>query len=250
MDRNSMLYWFPPIEAAGLPVPKTEIVRFDNRTLWPALDGAPIPDVPWDDFRAACERIGLPCFVRSDQSSAKHDGPSAYRIDTLEKLEDVLVQTFEDSVCKDLEVLAFAFRAWLDLEAPFRAFGLGGKGHPIAREWRLFATGNRCLCSHFYWPEGAITGMGPDCEDWRQKLATLGEPLPEPELGKLERLAVEAVRALGEQPTRAWSVDFAKDIDGRWWLIDMAAAESSWHPEDCPYRGISAAAAAEAKATP
>ena len=29
----------------------------------------------------------------------------------------------------------------------------------------------------------------------------------------------------------SWSIDFAKDSEGRWWLIDMALAEQSWHPE-------------------
>ena len=29
-----------------------------------------------------------------------------------------------------------------------------------------------------------------------------------------------------------WSVDFACDVSGAWWLIDMATALHSWHP-DC-----------------
>lgn len=30
----------------------------------------------------------------------------------------------------------------------------------------------------------------------------------------------------------AWSVDFAEDRDGNWWLIDAALVEDSWH-SDC-----------------
>ena len=27
-----------------------------------------------------------------------------------------------------------------------------------------------------------------------------------------------------------WSVDFLRDIHGKWWLIDMGEAYKSWHP--------------------
>ena len=36
-----------------------------------------------------------------------------------------------------------------------------------------------------------------------------------------------------------WSVDFAMTIQGNWYLIDMAVAQDSWHPEDCENRSIS-----------
>jgi len=234
-DRNSMLYWFPKIAAAGLPVPETELVRIDNRTLWPLCDGLPVPDAPEAELRQAAERIGFPCFIRSDQSSAKHSGPRAYRADSPEGVLPVVLDTFMDSCLKDLTVLAFAFRRWLDLDAPFRAFGYGDDpGHPIACEWRAFADSERCWCIHFYWPDYAIEGHNPTREDWRETLADLASELPP---SYLPALAIKAVRALGENPTHRWSVDFARAQGGNWWVIDMAAAESSWHPEECVYRG-------------
>lgn len=36
---------------------------------------------------------------------------------------------------------------------------------------------------------------------------------------------------------RAWSVDFARDETGDWWLIDMAVAADSWHP-DCEQEAV------------
>jgi D-alanine-D-alanine ligase-like ATP-grasp enzyme len=47
-------------------------------------------------------------------------------------------------------------------------------------------------------------------------------------LGTLSAMALKAVQAIGEH---CWSVDFAQDEAGKWWLIDMARAESSWHPK-------------------
>ena len=32
----------------------------------------------------------------------------------------------------------------------------------------------------------------------------------------------------------AWSVDFLCDVDGTWWLTDMALAGMSYHWEGCP----------------
>jgi len=40
-------------------------------------------------------------------------------------------------------------------------------------------------------------------------------------------MALRAVRAVGKG---SWSVDFALDANGKWWLIDMALAADSWHP--------------------
>lgn len=234
--RNSMLYWFPRIEMAGLPVPRTVLVRFDNRTMWPAMDGEPIPDFPLDDFVRAAKRIGLPCFLRSDQSSAKHTGPSVYKVTDTGRLLGQLVQTFEDSCLKDLDVLAFAFREWLDLDASFAAFGFEESGHPIAREFRVFADSQRVWCEHFYWPAEAIEHHNPSEPDWRERWAVLSTPLSDTDQRYLHALAVAAVNALGESPDARWSVDFARDRAGKWWLIDMATAERSWHPE-CPHRG-------------
>ncbi len=231
-DPNSMLYWFPKIEQAGLPVPRTVLVRFDNRTVWPAMDGKPIPDAPWDEFKAAATEIGLPCFLRADQSSAKHDGPTAYRLDDLAKVESLIVRTFEDNGLKDLTVHAFAFREWLDLDATFTAFGWGNAGHPIAREWRVFADSEKCWCAHFYWPDTAIEQYNPSASNWRELLAAMSNDLSDDTRSMLEALAVSAVRALGGSPLQRWSVDFAQDRAGKWWLIDMAVARMSWHP-DC-----------------
>lgn len=44
MNPNSALIWLPPIQHAGLPVPRTEVVRYDPKDLFPLFDGQPIRD--------------------------------------------------------------------------------------------------------------------------------------------------------------------------------------------------------------
>ena len=240
LDPNSALRWLPAAENNGrVPVPRTEIVRVDPLALWGEIGEAgdnakgAIP-VDWAAMERAAEAIGYPCFVRTDLASAKHDGPESYRVNGPEDIRGVVLQTFYDNAMKDLAagptpLRAILFRQWLDLDAPFTAFG----GHPIAREWRLFADGSRVHCRHFYWPAEAIEDHTPSTPDWRTRLATMGR-LARGMRDLLDVAAVVAAGTLAESlPGEVWSVDFARDRAHRWWLIDMARARSSWHPADC-----------------
>jgi hypothetical protein len=250
LDPNSALIWLPPILRAGLPVPRTEVIRVDPDALWVAIGDARPEEtthahpVPWDEMEAAAARIGYPCFVRTDLSSAKHDGPACYRLDGPDGLRGVVLSTFYDNATKDLAsgptpLRAMLFRAWLDLDAPFSAFGDERGQHPIAHEWRVFAGGGTPPCTHFYWPEGAIEDHAPSVEDWRTQRNAM-EQIPALSLGQLVVLAESAVRAVnGGDAGPRWSVDFARDRAGLWWLIDMALASASWHPAHPPSPGAS-----------
>lgn len=230
MNKNSALIWYPPLVAAALPVPKTEFVEFDPDDLYPTLDGEPMrPGFPMASITEAASRIGYPVFVRTDLASAKHVGPDAYRAESEGDLLRCVCLTFEDNALKDIEsdVSAFMIREWLDLPGAFTCF----HGHPIAREWRLFASSDEVKCEHFYWPEGAIDSWSwskelPD--DWKLRLKDLSvAPGPDTAV-KLRELAMYAASRVGGG---IWSVDFTEDVNKTWWVTDMATAEDSWHPE-------------------
>jgi hypothetical protein len=255
--RNSALFWLPRVERAGLPVPKTFVVPYDHASAIGALLGdVDEPGFPWGEIEQAIGELGGRAFIRTDQGSAKHSGPVAYRFDEtsagddLRRLVSLLVEDQEMKFWLGPELpSAFLVREWLDLEAAFSAFGYApgaddAPGHPIAREWRFFAEAGRgVLCAHPYWPADAIkfrprrtgrllpSGMfeltSGEPEGWREKLRELHRPIDMP---LLEGLAVQAAEAC---PGVAWSVDFARLTDGSWRLIDMALAGHSWHPP-CP----------------
>jgi hypothetical protein len=46
---------------------------------------------------------------------------------------------------------------------------------------------------------------------------------------ELKEMAIKAATVCGGD----CSVDFAMDNSGKWWLIDMAQAECSWHWPSC-----------------
>ncbi len=222
---DSALNWFPPISAAGLPVPSTEFVLYDPFALYPVLDGEPMGDFPTEALHDACKRIGFPVFLRTDLASAKHGGPSAFKVESPDRLMQCVFETFEDNCLKDIAAATHAFmvRQYVAIQHTFTAF----RGLPIGREWRFFADRDKVLCQHFYWPEDALNIVQTTGLDWRAQLHKLAAPLAANELNALSDMAVRAVRAVG---SGAWSVDFALDLDGKWWLIDMATAGRSWHP--------------------
>jgi hypothetical protein len=226
---NSALVWCPPLLAAGLPVPRTEFVGFEPEQLWPTCDGqAALDSFPMPEIEKACERIGYPVFIRTDLSSAKHSGPEAYRANSKADLWRCCCLTFEDNALKDIASFARAFmvREWLDLPAGFTCFS----GHPISREWRFFAHQTAVLCEHFYWPEDAFESYAEWSKEmpgnWRGILRAQSKP-PD-DLVVLRSMALKACQAIGKG---TWSADFAADRSGKWWLTDMATAESSWHPD-------------------
>lgn len=229
MTPNSALEWFPRLD--GLPVPESVFVPFEWMELRAILDGRPC-----DEFERVVQAVvdnrfplDWPMFIRTDLASAKHNGPAAYRVEDVETLRDALSETVEDNEMKFWlgaeSPRALMLREWLDLNASFTAWD----GHPVANEWRFFVHENRVTCSHFYWPENAISN--PSEDDWRDRLRAIAREYP---IG-LPGMAVGAAERCADLADY-WSVDFAEARDGTWWLIDMATGDRSWHPEDCSMR--------------
>ena len=74
IDCNCITYWLPKLMAAGIPVPRTEIVETDIEL--PLLLNGHNPAgfvVFLCELREACDRIGYPVFLRTGHTSAKHD---------------------------------------------------------------------------------------------------------------------------------------------------------------------------------
>lgn len=228
MNPNSALLWLPRITEAGLPVPQTIIVPYEHYKCLSIFDGEHSDEFERlsEAVMAAAREIGFPVFIRTDLTSAKHSGPDAYKIEVDGKNRPI-AETLEDTELKTwLEragAKAFLVREFLNLKASFTAF----MGLPIAREFRFFADKDRVHCAHGYWPPETIEDHRPSSDDWRTKLDLMQcDPPPE-----LSMMAVQAAVACGGD---LWSVDFCQDVDGKWWLPDMATAADSFHWPGCP----------------
>lgn len=225
---NSMTIWWPVVERLGLPAPRTIMVPISQEMWEAAINGDAPPAADAQALAEAAERIGYPLFLRNDLTSGKHSWGRTCYVPSREAFLRHVYRVIEDAELHwAWPVLALAVREYVPLESTFEAFD----GMPVSRERRYFADGGVNLCRHPYWPEEAIADgdwRRTLPEDWRDRLAALN----------LEREDEAVLRPMAEAVTRelggTWSVDFARARDGRWLLIDMALAASSWHPEACP----------------
>jgi hypothetical protein len=140
-----------------------------------------------------------------------------------------LLELFEFNNCAGVFGLPFigvAIRELIRLQVGFTAFY--GK-LPIGAERRYFISDGAVVCHHPYWIEAAI--QKPTIKNWKRVLADLNE-----EHYTEVALLTEYAWEIAQQFEGNWSVDFCRGTDGKWWLIDMATAHNSWHP-DCEHKG-------------
>lgn len=239
MNRNSALIWYPKTKDI-YPTPKTILVPYEHSRCVSLMEKEQDEDASnvthWNATVSAvgdaAQEIGYPVFIRTDLASAKHSGPPAYKANSAADIVAVFAATVEDSEMKLWTARppqAIMVREFLHLHHMFTAF----RGLPIAREWRFFADSRHVICAHPYWPAGALEGHVAT-KRWREQLKQISE-LP----GNYSELCAKAMEAAAACGDDAWSVDFALDRDGKWWLIDMARMEDSWHWPGCPNGGKS-----------
>ncbi len=229
LDRTCLSYWFPLIQAAGLPVPRTEIVETECELLR-LVDGKTPEGYPVfrAELYAAAERIGYPCFLRTGHTSNKHEWRDSCHVQHVRDMERHVFNLIEFSAICDFIGLpsnVWVVRELIPTTPAFHAF----RGMPIVREFRLFTKDNKAICLHPYWPDHSI--RQPTDEDWKSRLAAMSK-ITASRADRLKGMAENAAKATGHGD---WSVDFLQDSNGKWWLTDMAEADRSWHWPDCEF---------------
>lgn len=230
-NKTRLSYWFPLIQSAGLPVPKTEIVLStvdEEAALWRGLDGedGDVSTLAARIREAALRLGGAPVFLRTDLTSAKHDWQKSCFVGDLARVERHIYAIAEFSACADFMGLSFdtwVVRELLSTEPVFTAFW----GHmPITREFRFFVKDGAIDHVQPYWPPDSIDGHTEDAW-WRTKLDRISG-LSSDERAQLGALTVRAGEAVGG----FWSVDWLWTTDRGWVLTDMAEGERSfrWEP--------------------
>jgi hypothetical protein len=230
VDRNDLAYWFPLIEAAGLPIPRTAIVHTDA-DLTSLLDGE-TPDGFEQliaELASAGDNLGWPCFLRTGHGSGKHEWASTCYVPHHRALPRHVGALVEWSHLVDLMGLptsTWAVRELLETRPLFTCAGYGG--FPVVREFRVFVRDDTIEHLQPYWPEDAVEQGHPDLMDWRVLLAEASAPTTRERL-LLKLLAQRACYAVGGG---YWSVDMLEDRHHAWWVIDMADGDRSfrWDP--------------------
>ena len=159
-DPNSMINWFPAVQASSALYPRTIMVRLDHKKVCYALvdgDKSTEEDIKkvFDEAMIAGESIGYPLFMRTDLSSGKHSWVDTCFVASIKDIPQHIYNLVEHSFLADMMGLNcewLVLREFLPLKHSFTAF----KGMPVAREYRYFAKGDTVLCRHPYWPEDAF----------------------------------------------------------------------------------------------
>lgn len=236
-DKNCLSYWFPKLESAGIPVPKTEILTIPEEAraaIWELFDGKKIDMSPINQFaadiEAAAKRIAgpdkkyYPYFIRTGQTSHKHAWEKTCWCSRDSDIPSHIVALAEFSECADM--LGLPWHTWAVREMlptkPITILGRYG-GFPLVPEVRCFIKAGEILCSHPYWPTEAVFKGGCDSP----LIAGLAQDMS----GDWRPLAQQAAEAFADD--EAFSVDILPTERG-WYVTDMALARRSYHWDGCP----------------
>lgn len=233
IDPTAMSYWFPKIEAAGLPVPRTKLFKMPadvQQEIWEAFDGKPsegrIADFAKQVAVLAAD-FAYPIFLRTDHTSGKHEWKRTCFVTRPEDIASHLVAIAEYSDMADMVGLpwdSWAIREMLPTIplAVCPAFG----DMPVCREFRAFVDDGEVQCVHPYWPAKALAqgGITRPQRDFLNRLYAL-------DVATLREITILAMRA-GAALGGSWSVDVLQTAKG-WFVTDLAEAHKSFHWEGC-----------------
>lgn len=229
-DRACMSYWWPKVRGTSFYTPQTELVEWGGDPLRLLLSGEDVKG--WerlvDHIRGSAEAVGgFPVFLRTGLLSGKHGWKRTCHVpdaDSVPKHIAALVEEQEMAFTLP-EVRWFAIREMLDLDTRFHAF----HGEmPVNVEFRAFADQESCRCIHPYWPMDAI--RSPSVDDWRGRLTEIHAI----DSDDRDMMRESSASLVADRFDGSWSVDWARHSNGRWYLIDMAPAGLSHHPDGCP----------------
>lgn len=249
MNKTCLSYWFPKLLDGGLPVPKTEIVK-TNVDLVSLFDGEDPEGWPafLEEMKGAVRKIGLPCFLRTGQSSGKHRWKHTCHLTDVDLLPWHIASLVEWSHVVDF--FGLAHDVWVVRELlptkPLCVLPAYGD-FPLVPEARCFVSDGKVSCWHPYWPEQAIREGFPyapmepgsqlvDEEAWEARrelpdnfaeIVRSAHDLPANEFLPLAQRVADVFKGDG-----AWSVDLLPTERG-WFVTDMAEAKKSFHWEGC-----------------
>lgn len=242
VDKNCLTFWFPILQAAGLPVPETHIIKTPGRwgELTDGLDDGK-PPAYFDDLcrsiGEAAAKVGYPAFLRTGQGSGKHDWKNTCFLPDAESIPKHVCALVEWSAMVDFMGLSCEFwcvRRMLPVEPVCVLPRYGDM--PLVKEVRVFVKGGEVICGHPYWPADAIrAGMAwqPHNSDNRREMSRQAFELSDGTISPLPWLWIATKAAAVFKDHGDFSVDLLATRDG-WFVTDCALAARSFHYPGCP----------------
>ncbi len=225
---NSLVYWYPILQEIRIPTPRTIIVHSGLCELGIMSDGK-LPE-DWEYFenklKQAMDEIGYPCFLRTGQLSNKHGWENSCLIKKSSDIKDHVRNLVEASYMANIAGRPFRFDFWVvrELLKTKPVFNYFHGEMPVTREIRAFINKGKMQCVHPYWVSEAFKGLTKE----EKKLLKEVQKLP-PKNHEVYKM----INYIAGYFKGYWSVDFLEDENGKWWCIDMAVGERSYHYPKC-----------------
>lgn len=227
---NNLVYWYPVLKQIGMRVPKTLIVHRGDCELLALIDGEKPKgvDIFLERLKSATDKIGYPCFLRTGQTSNKHDWKdSCFIRNSKTNLIAHVANLVDHSCMANIAGDPFNYDFWVvrEIIPTSPRFNFFDGNLPITRELRFFIRNGKIECCHPYWPDEAFRDKLT--EDQKTSLKEL-QIIP-PEDSEVFMMAKYVARYF----MGYWSVDFLEDETGKWWCTDMAIGKRSYHYPNC-----------------
>lgn len=229
--------WAPAVALAGVAAPATVAVPLSFELQEAILENLDLSPECMSNLQGIVREIedmgarhGFPLFIKTSFTSNKHEWATSCCLESadpdavLNQLANIVgSQGFSPYPIS----ASLLIREMLDTAPAFHAF----EGMPVTQEFRFFAGAGRVDGYQPYWPAHSI--QNPSVEDWAQRLEGISKLKP----ADLQHL-IGMASAVTSKLEGDWSVDFLKDRQGKWWLIDMAEGALSYRNESA-YRPLS-----------
>ena len=233
--QNSMFYWYPKIKDLDIPQPKTEMYKFTKQE-FKDIQNERTPKTLLENCKPIAKKIGFPLFMRTDNSSCKHRWLKTCYVPDIDSLEYHFFELLSTSAMQgwmSYNDTGLSFREFLELDygyygdTKFTAFY--GE-FPVNKERRYFIKDGGIQCHHPYWYPNAIRNSNIESPNKEMILEQINSE-NKMEIELLSKYALEVASVFSDY----WSVDFAKGLNEKWYLIDMARGENSFHWLECKY---------------
>lgn len=228
--------WYPLLAKAGLKQPNSHAIDPDVMELVQHI--ALVIDTTKEPYKSHLKglllvwcniwldeaRQALGClfpFFKLDTYSDKHHLSKTF-VETPEDLYERVIDCFYNGELAGVSIdpKSLVFREPLEIKGLAL---LEDSVLPIAVERRAFWVDGKIDKVIPYWPVDAFNAEGDELNDVEAYLNELNTVPHDAILPDVEK-AGKALEALHPN----WSIDFALDAHGEWWLIDCAPAEMSW----------------------
>lgn len=233
VDQNCLSYWFPKLDGAGLPVPKTKIIRHtqDRQSDLMHLCDGKTPERYQELVAAVSDAAkgfgAFPVFLRTGQSSGKHEWKNTCCLQSAdgETVARHIANLVNFHGIFDLDYDVWVVREWLS--GPIAFFAEQFDDMPVRREFRCFVDGPEVVCVHPYWPKRAFEGLQnaltKEQEAALNIISDIGPPF---------HVVTDLASRSGATLEGQWSIDIL-DTDRGWFITDCSIASCSFHWDGC-----------------